>query len=103
MEQGLKQKDILFARSENNYVFIYYLDDELVKKIMLRNTLSKVQKQALFLIKSHRSYLINPKKIVSLKVNSQNANLLLKSFDEKIPVSKTYFKKIQELNFNKEL
>ncbi len=99
----LKQEDILFARSENNYVFIYYLDDELVKKIMLRNTLSKVQKQALFLIKSHRSYLVNPKKIDSLKGNSQNANLLLKSFDEKIPVSKTYFKKIQELNFNKEL
>ncbi|MEN8186183.1 MAG: LytTR family DNA-binding domain-containing protein [Bacteroidota bacterium] len=93
----LKQKDILFSRSENNYVFIYYLDDDLVKKIMLRNTLSKIQKQAPFLIKSHRSYLVNPARIESLKGKSQNATLQLKSFDEKIPVSKTYFNSIQDL------
>ncbi len=94
---NLKQNNILFAKSENNYVFVYYLDDELVKKIMLRNTLSKIKEQAPFLIKSHRSYLINPSKIDSLKGNSQNANLNLISFDEKIPVSKTYYSKIQDL------
>ncbi len=92
----LKRKDILFTRSENNYVFVYYLDDEIVKKIMLRNTLSKIHEQAPFLVKSHRSYLVNPDKILSLNGNAQNANLQLKSFDEKVPVSKTYYSNIKD-------
>ena len=94
---NLKREDILFVRSENNYVFVYYSDDEIIKKIMLRNTLSKIHNQAQFLIKTHRSYLVNPGKIISLKGNSQNAYLQLSSFDEKIPVSKTYYPKIKAL------
>jgi len=92
---NLKRKDILFARSENNYVFIYYIDGEIVKKIMLRNTLSKIHGQAPFFIKSHRSYLINPDNLLSLKGNTQNATLQLRLFEEKIPVSKTYYAKIK--------
>ena len=93
----INKNDILFARAENNYVIVFYLDEDIVKKIMLRNTLSNILKQAPFLIKSHRSYLFNPNKIKSLKGNSQNATLLLHSFDEKIPVSKTYFNEIKDL------
>lgn len=91
----LKKDSILFAKSENNYVTIFYLDDEIIKKIMLRNTLAKISSQAPFLIKPHRSYLVNLNHIKSLKGNSQNATLLLNTFDEDIPVSKTYFKEIE--------
>lgn len=91
----LNRNDILFARSENNYVFVYYNDDEIIKKIILRNTLAKIHEQIPFLIKSHRSYLVNPAKITTLKGNSQNAYLQLSSYEEKIPVSKTYFPKIK--------
>jgi hypothetical protein len=93
----LARADILYVRSENNYVFVYYFDDELIKKIMLRNTLSNIRKQVPFLIKSHRSYLVNPEMITSLKGNSQNANLKLRSYDKVIPVSKTYYTKIKDL------
>ncbi len=93
----LVKNDILFAKSENNYVFVFYLDEDIVKKIMLRNTLSNILRQAPFLIQSHRSYLFNPNKIKGLNGNSQNATLQLNSFDEKIPVSKTYFSQIKDL------
>lgn len=92
----LLKKSILFVKSENNYVTVFYLDDEIVKKIILRNTLANISNQANFLMKSHRSYLVNSNQIKSLKGNSQNAFLLLNSFDQKIPVSKTYFKDIEK-------
>ncbi len=93
----IKRNDILYARSENNYVFVHYLDDELEKRIMLRNTLSNIHHQAPFLVKSHRSFLINPQRFTTLKGNSQNAWLKLSSCEEKIPVSKTYYSQIKEL------
>ncbi len=86
---------VIYVKSEDNYVKIYYLKDEILAEKMLRITLSGIQKQLDNVIKIHRSYLINTSYIVSLKGNSQNAKLLLKHVKNSIPVSKTYFEKVK--------
>ncbi|WP_271784180.1 LytTR family DNA-binding domain-containing protein [Aquimarina algiphila] len=102
--QGTMKKEIfevvtsqvIYVKSEDNYIIIFYKDEEVVKEKILRNTLSNTKKQLSFLLQTHRSYLVNPKFMKSLKGNSQNAKLLLENIDNAIPVSKTYFESVKK-------
>ncbi|WP_109097159.1 LytTR family DNA-binding domain-containing protein [Aquimarina sp. AU58] len=92
---SVEETSIVYVRSEDNYVYIYYVEEELLKEKMLRNTLTNIEKQLSSLIKAHRSYLINPDFIILLKGNAQNAKLQLKNIEDYIPVSKTYFASVK--------
>ncbi|EZH74922.1 hypothetical protein ATO12_09320 [Aquimarina atlantica] len=92
---SVEETSIVYVRSEDNYVYIYYVEEELLKEKMLRNTLTNVEKQLSSLVKAHRSYLINPDFIILLKGNAQNAKLQLKNVEGYIPVSKTYFTSVK--------
>ena len=87
-------ENILYVRSESNYVKVYFCEEGQLKKIMLRNTLSKILKQAPFLVRTHRSYLVNPCNIKEIKGNSQNAVIHMKREDLEVPLSKTYYKEV---------
>ncbi len=84
-------EDIVYIKSEDNYVNIYYIEEEELQKKVIRNTLSSLHKQLNHLIKVHRSYLINPIFIISIEGNAQKGSIHLKYIEEKLPVSKTYF------------
>jgi DNA-binding LytR/AlgR family response regulator len=86
---------LIYIKSEDNYVFIYYLKNDEIKNKMLRSTLSNIHKQIPKLIKTHRSFLVNPEYIKNLKGNSQNAKLSLHIDSVIIPVSKTYYNTIK--------
>jgi len=64
---------------------------------MLRNTLKDVQKQIPELVRIHRSYLVNPNFMESLKGNSQNAKLHLRESEVRLPASKTYYNLVKSL------
>jgi len=89
------QESIAYIESEDNYVHIYFYKNNSLEQKMLRNTLKNIQKQLPFLVKTHRSFIVNPKYILHLKGNSQNAKLYLKSIQNTIPISKTYYENIK--------
>jgi len=55
----IRQDLIIAVKSSDNYVEVSYLDAEELKKKLLRTTLKKIELEFSFLIRSHRSFLIN--------------------------------------------
>ncbi|MBQ4801699.1 LytTR family transcriptional regulator [Aquimarina sp. MMG015] len=86
---------VIYVKSEDNYVNIYYEEDQKIKKKVMRNTLSSVFDQLESMIRVHRSYIINPSYISSLEGNAQNGKVRLDNIEEVIPVSKTYFDEVK--------
>lgn len=91
------EASIAYIKSENNYVLISYFEDNVIKEKLLRNTLSNINAQLLTFIKIHRSYIVNPNFIFSLKGSKQNAKLQLKNTDLTLPVSETYFESVNSV------
>ncbi len=89
--------DILFVKSEDNYVYIYYITPEGVKDKMLRSTLKHIHEQLPDLLKVHRSCIVNHDHIRELKGNAQNAKLYMNNVDEPLTVSKTYYPELKSL------
>lgn len=100
LELKLKLDNFLFAESGNQYVIIHYLEQDVIKKHIVRTRLKKLLESytELPLKQCHRSYAINLMKIKSLKRNDGKLFLLIdnvKAF--KVPVSKSYMEEIKEL------
>lgn len=84
----------LYARSEGNYLEVYMLMPEEVKRIVCRLSLQQLAtdlEEYTFLFSPHRSFLINMRHIVSTSGNARNYRVQLKNVDVEIPVSRTKF------------
>lgn len=90
----IKTTNLAYVKAENNYVTLFYFDNDLLKEKLFRSTLTNIKKQLPFFLKIHRSYIVNPKFIISLKGNKQNAKLYLKNIDYTLPVSIPFFKSV---------
>jgi len=92
--------DLLFIRSANNYVEIFYKGNEKINKVLLRSSLQKVEdstKGNEDIYKCHRTCLVNIKNIKKLTGNSQAYRLIFENIDEEIPVSRNYSKELLKL------
>ncbi|PTX63795.1 LytTR family transcriptional regulator [Kordia periserrulae] len=88
----IKESELVFIESANNYVKVCYLLDGELKSELFRNKISAMQKQFPFLLKTHRSFLINPVHFLEWKRDAAQTILILKPNVTEIPVSKTYKK-----------
>ncbi len=88
---------LVYIKSENNYVSILYFEENLLKEKLLRSTLANIKKQLPSFIQIHRSYIVNPNFMLSLKGNKQNAKLHLKNTERSIPISQSFFDTINTL------
>ncbi len=92
----LNVSKLLFVEAMQNYVMIHFLDSDLIpKKHLHRNTLSSVEiiLSQKGIVRTHRSYLINPAMIEDITGNAQGLKLSLKHNPESIiPVSRKYIK-----------
>jgi len=90
---------ILAIKSADNYIEIYYLEHNKQKKQLVRSTLRNVdeqlKKQSDFL-RVHRTCIINMKYAEKLIRNLNGYALVLKNFDQEIPVSRQYILKVKE-------
>ena len=94
--EGLRVQleDLLVVKADDNYVEVSYLSNGLLKKQLIRNKLSKVETTIPQLVRTHRSYLINPNHFQQFKMETGKLNLILTN-DLRVPVSKTYTEKIK--------
>ncbi|MEO9887179.1 MAG: LytTR family DNA-binding domain-containing protein [Balneola sp.] len=89
--------DVLALTSNENYVSIEYVQKEILKKKLLRNTLSNFEKELeLPFIRIHRSHIVNLVNVKNVKGNSQGLSLTIAHLDEPIKVSRSYISDFQE-------
>jgi hypothetical protein len=90
---------LIYIESESNYVNFYLFNNDKIQKKVIRNSISEIEKQLAgvpYLVRTHRAFIVNLKKIKSLKGNSLGYRIRLSGIDEEIPVSRN-----QASNFKK--
>jgi hypothetical protein len=90
---SVKQTDLLYLESADNYVKVHYKEHNKSTSYLLRNSLKKLETELPedFFIRCHRSYLINMKLINTIKREKEGVFLELDTEPViRIPVSKTY-------------
>ena len=87
----IQPSQLLFIKSADNYVEIFYLSDNKVKKELQRNSLKRIEatKAGEILIRCHRSYIVNPKNVIKI-VSSPRQIELDYGNGNIVPVSKSY-------------
>lgn len=96
---NLPVADIVLLRSADNYVEVIYLEGNTVKKKLIRNTLKNIEQQLKpfsNFIRCHRTSIINSFHVEKLNRKFNNHWLILKGFDDPVPVSRQYLLKIKE-------
>ena len=81
----IKKNELICISNSQNYVEIFFLENEQLKTKLIRSSLKKIQYEFDFLIQVHRSHLINPSHFKSWK---DSATILLTQVE--LPVSKSY-------------
>jgi len=90
----LLMNDLISIQSSDNYVEVFYLDGNELKKILIRNTLSKVADSFPHLLRTHRGFIINPFHFKSWKTEKGKQFLQLSQSIE-VPISKTYLEDVK--------
>lgn len=89
----LKPDSISVIKSADNYIEIYYERDGALRRHILRSTLNKAEiatHECDFLIRCHRSYIVNVKRITEIQGNSQGYKLYFENLDSPAQVSQMY-------------
>lgn len=93
LKLSIKKHDLLYLESSDNYVTIYYLDQNKISKYLLRNSLKNLEMtfQGMGLVRCHRSFLVNFDK-VKLIMKEKDGLIIELDVPQKLtlPVSRTY-------------
>lgn len=94
----VKTQNVLYISAEENYVQIYYNENNAAKSYALRNTMKNIEALCSEngLLRCHRSYYINKEKIKALRKERDGVIIAeLDSFEKfHIPVSRRYYEEL---------
>lgn len=96
---NLNIRDLVLVKSANNYIEVYWKNHDEIKKKLLRNTLTRVEKQLKpysDFIRCHRTSLINGQYVEKLSGGIQGNQIKLYLIEEPIPVSRQYSLSVKE-------
>lgn len=97
----LKLKDMLYLSSNDNYVDIHYLENDVRKKLLFRTSLKNVEAQLVnpltTIYRCHRGYLINAAYFKVKKMTSRSMTIILDQYDDELPVSKQYLEEMKQI------
>ena len=96
----LDSKDLLYVESNGNYIRVNYQKAGKNVQCLLRATMKQAEEVTAvcpLVLKCHRAFLVNIRKVVKVNGNSQGYRLLLEGCPEEIPVSRGYSKQVKEL------
>ena len=91
---------LLFIKAANNYVEVNYLEEEDIKKYLLRNSIRNIEQQLPnpSIKRCHRSYIVNMAKVGRITGNAQGYKLHFPFTAEYVvPVSRSKGKELLEL------
>jgi hypothetical protein len=95
----LQLHELISIQSSDNYIEVFYLNGNALKKTLIRNKLSVIDESFPELLRTHRSFIINPFHFQTWKTENGKHFLCL-SHDLEVPISKTYLDFVKaELNF----
>jgi hypothetical protein len=92
--------DVAFIRSADNYVEIVYKEAEVFKKKLIRSTMKNIEHQIKGysnFIRCHRICIVNTHFVEKLYRNYNNYWIIIKGYEEQIPVSRQYLLKLKEI------
>ena len=96
---SFSENDFNYAIADTNYTDIYILDENTLKKVTYRVTLSSFEtqlKESSSLKRCHRSHLVNLKKVKDISGNAQGLKLELINQSEMVPVSRKYIPLVKQ-------
>lgn len=94
----IELEKFLFAKAEGNYVEFHLIDGE-NKKLLKRITIKDLERQLIqfpWILKTHRSYLVNLRHVTAVTGNAQGYQLSLRKHPTVVPVSRGLLKKFDE-------
>jgi DNA-binding LytR/AlgR family response regulator len=97
---AIKDSFLLFIRSANNYIEVFWKEGDTIKNQMVRSSMTNAEellKEHKFIFKCHRSFMVNINHIERIEGNSQGYKLFFENVNFSIPVSKNFASKLQEL------
>ena len=85
-------KDLLLLESTDNYVSVFYILENKVKRELLRNTMKNLEEllEKSSVIRCHRSFMVNSENIEFVKRDGKKLQLKIRLIDKTIPVSEKY-------------
>lgn len=86
-------QDFLYAKSEGNYMEIYFSKNNEIIKLIKRLPLKSLENQLStfkFIIKIHRSIILNLNAVEKVSGNAQGYKVSLKNYPTTIPVSRSF-------------
>lgn len=99
MRLSVRREHLLLLESADNYVCVWYINNNTPKKVLVRNTLTKVARllEATHIQRCHRSYIIN---LDLIKVMRREKEGIFVEFGMEgvpdVPISKTYIENINK-------
>ncbi|NLE35753.1 MAG: response regulator transcription factor [Bacteroidales bacterium] len=97
LRMSLKHSDLLTLQGSDNYVTVSYQGQERLHRFMLRNTLRTLEEELKeeAIIRCHRSWLVNIKKVKLIRREKEGLLLELDSIPpSEVPVSRTYMHEV---------
>lgn len=93
----LQLNDLIYLESTDNYVYIHYHSNHILKKELLRNSLKNLENDfKKFPIKRcHRSYMVNLENLNIVKKTGQKIEIKLNYLPNLIPVSRSYYQEFK--------
>lgn len=93
-------ESIIHIRADENYLKIYYLDNDKLTSYTLRSSMKRIEElcEKNGIIRCHRSYFVNKSHIKALQRDKDNIYAILdEPATDKIPVSKNYYDHLSAL------
>jgi hypothetical protein len=84
---------LLYVTSEDNYIKVYFIENNEIRNKLLRYSLSKIESDNQDIdqiVRCHKSYIINKNKIESICGNSGGYKIKLKDYNVLIPLSRKW-------------
>jgi hypothetical protein len=97
---AIKVNSLLFIRSANNYIEVFWKEANDIKNQMVRCSMATAEEVIIeykFIIKCHRSYIVNVNFIDKIEGNSQGYKLFFENNSYTIPVSRNFVGKLKEM------
>jgi DNA-binding LytR/AlgR family response regulator len=96
---NVQLRNIVYFKSEDNYILLYYKSENELKKELIRTNLKKLEQELdqPNLIRIHRSYMINSQNLLSAIKTSRGYKVRMEVEPQHhLPVSATYHRIFEE-------